>query len=107
MAGATRGLLTQNAPLAQLSIMARDGRLESYRLNAEKCCELAQTFKDLDAKRTMLAMADAWLLLAVQRERNVKLALSRRPVSESQTSPTNEPPSLRLDPAKPDDPMQC
>ena len=53
-----------------------DGRMpeqvEQYRLNAEKCLELAQTFNDLEAKRTMLAMADAWLMLAAQRVKNVE-----------------------------------
>jgi hypothetical protein len=28
-------------------------RVEQYRLNADKCLELAETFKDPDAKRTM------------------------------------------------------
>jgi len=41
-------------------------RVERYRLNADKCHELAQKFKDPDAKRTMLEMADAWLMLAAQ-----------------------------------------
>ena len=50
--------------------MAGDERLEGYRLNAEKCLKLAQTFKDFDAKRTMLAMADAWLMLAAHRANN-------------------------------------
>lgn len=53
-----------------------DGRMpeqvERYRLNAEKCLELAQTFNDLEVKRTMLGMADAWLTLAAQHVRNVE-----------------------------------
>ncbi len=40
--------------------------VERYRLNAEKCYELAQKFKDPDAKRSMLAMGDAWLMLAAR-----------------------------------------
>ena len=47
-----------------------DGRMteraEQYRLNAEKCHELAQKFSEREAKRTMLSMADAWLMLAAQ-----------------------------------------
>ena len=47
-------------------------RVDQYRLNADKCLELAETFKDPDAKRTMFAMADAWLTLAAQRVKNIK-----------------------------------
>ncbi len=47
-------------------------QVEQYRLHAEKCLELAQTFKDLEAKRTMLAMANAWLMLPAQRVKNVE-----------------------------------
>jgi hypothetical protein len=53
-----------------------DGRMpeqvEQYRLSAEKCLELAQTFNDLEAKRTMLAMADAWLTLLHNASRTSK-----------------------------------
>jgi hypothetical protein len=55
--------------------------VERYRRNAEKCHELAQTFKDLDAKRTMLAMADAWLVLAAQREKNIETAPATDPAT--------------------------
>jgi hypothetical protein len=47
-------------------------QVEQYRLNAEKCRELAQTVADLEAKRTMLTMADAWLILAAQRVKTVE-----------------------------------
>jgi hypothetical protein len=47
-------------------------QVERYRLNAEKCLEVAQTFNDLEVKRTMLGMADAWLTLAAQHVRNVE-----------------------------------
>ncbi len=53
-------------------------RAEQYRLNAEKCSKLAQTFKGPDAKRTMLAMADAWLMLASQRVKHVEMPASDR-----------------------------
>jgi hypothetical protein len=47
-------------------------RVDQYRLNADKCLELAETFKDPEAKRTMFAMADAWLTLAAQRVKNIE-----------------------------------
>ena len=53
--------------------------VETYRLNAEKCLELAQTFNDQErkrVKRVMLDMANAWLLLAAQREKNVETGWS-------------------------------
>jgi hypothetical protein len=56
-------------------------RVDRYRLNAEKCYELAQNFKDPEAKRTMLAMADAWLMLAAQRVKNVEPLLNKPPPS--------------------------
>jgi hypothetical protein len=46
--------------------MTEDGLSRRYRLNAEKCLELAQRFKQPDAKRTMVAMSRAWLILAEQ-----------------------------------------
>ena len=52
--------------------MAEDGRLERYRQNAEKCFELAQRFNDLESKRSLLAMANAWLKLAEQDRKNSK-----------------------------------
>jgi hypothetical protein len=45
------------------------GQKRTRAVQQKQCHELAQTFKDLDAKRTMLAMADAWLVLAAQREK--------------------------------------
>ena len=46
--------------------MTEDGLSQRYRLNAEKCLELAQRFKQPDAKRTMFATSRAWLILAEQ-----------------------------------------
>jgi hypothetical protein len=46
--------------------------LQRYRRNAEKCLQLAQTFNDLDAKRALLVMANAWLMLAAQRQKKSK-----------------------------------
>ncbi len=45
--------------------------VDHYRLNAEKCLRLAQSFNDLDAKRELLVMANAWLILAARREGNI------------------------------------
>jgi hypothetical protein len=50
--------------------MARDERLERYRLNAEKCLTLAQTFNDPQSKRTLIGMAKTWLKLAEQHLKN-------------------------------------
>ena len=47
-------------------------KVEAYRLNAERCQQLAQTFKDAEAKRALFAMADAWLMLAAQRVKNIE-----------------------------------
>ncbi len=47
-------------------------QVDQYRRNAVRCFELAQTFKDPDAKRTVFAMADAWLMLAAQRVKNIE-----------------------------------
>jgi hypothetical protein len=46
--------------------MTEDGLSQRYRLNAEKCLELAQRFKQPDAQRNMFAMSRAWLILAEQ-----------------------------------------
>ncbi len=47
-------------------------RVDQYRLNADKCLELAESFKDPGAKRTLFAMAAAWLTLAAQRIKNIE-----------------------------------
>jgi hypothetical protein len=38
-------------------------RVNQYRLNAQKCFELALKSKDPDARRSLHLMADAWLML--------------------------------------------
>ncbi len=50
-------------------------KVEWYRLNAERCQQLAQTFKDPEAKRTLAVMADSWLMLAAQRVKNIEKKL--------------------------------
>ena len=52
-----------------------DGRLERYRRNAEKCLDLAQSFNDPESKRSLLAMANAWLILAEQHLKNSETVL--------------------------------
>lgn len=47
-------------------------RVERYRQNAQKCFELAQTFKNPDAKQALFAMADAWLMLATRRVKHIE-----------------------------------
>ncbi len=104
--------------------------IERYRLNAEKCLRLAESFKDLEAKRALIAMANAWIMLAVQREKNIETASAQQPPSRGHEPPTpneppapspldeppkppvsppptTEPPPLRLKPDKPNGPMQC
>jgi predicted RNA-binding Zn-ribbon protein involved in translation (DUF1610 family) len=53
-------------------------RVDQYRLNAVKCFELSQTVKDPDARRSLFAMADAWLKLATQRTKNIEMPASDR-----------------------------
>ena len=55
--------------------MRRDERLERYRLNAEKCLTLAQTFNDHQSKRTLIEMANTWLKLAEQHVKNSETTL--------------------------------
>jgi hypothetical protein len=42
---------------------ASDELTERYRLNAERCFDLAETLKSSESKRLVLAMADGWLRL--------------------------------------------
>ena len=67
--------------------------IDRYRRNAEKCLQLAQAFNDLDAKRALLVMANAWLTLAAQRQKNI------------QAAPLNEPPSVNEPPPPLDEPL--
>ena len=70
--------------------MAEGGAADVYRLSAEKCLELAHTIKDLESKRTLLGMANAWLTLAEQHLRNRDTAF----VYETQTTAI-EPPTTK------------
>jgi hypothetical protein len=72
--------------------MAVDARLERYRLNAEKCFELAQTFNDQERRRVMLGMANAWLTLAEQHLRNSKTVLAHETPATTNEPPPNQPP---------------
>ena len=53
-------------------------RVEQYRLTAAKCLDLADRSSDPESKRSLLAMANAWLMLAAQRAKNIEI------ISESQ-----------------------
>ena len=89
--------------------------LERYRRNAEKCRELVQNFNEPEARRALLVMANAWLVLAAQRAKNVEIALPNQLPSQPQLDkppnplPANEPlpakkaSTLQLNAAKPDD----
>ena len=105
--------------------------VKRYRRNAEKCLRLVQNFNDLEAKRSLLTMANAWVALAAQREKYIEAALPSEPASpineppppphesptplpidELKPPPIKEPPPgkesrpQRLSASKPDDPMQ-
>ena len=54
-------------------------KVEWYRLNAERCQRLAETFKDPEAKRTLAAMADSWLMLAARRVKRVAERVNATP----------------------------
>jgi hypothetical protein len=70
-----------------------DGRLERYRRNAEKCLELAQNFNDLKSKRTMVAMAIAWVMLAEQHLKNRETVLvDETPSPARPPKPSTSPP---------------
>lgn len=96
--------------------------VERYRRNAEKCLRLCQDFKELDTKRSLLAMANAWLVLAAQRRKNIEnepngpSPVSEPPPTEPPTPPPIDeppkppvkPPQLDLGQAiKPSEPLQC
>ena len=70
--------------------MARNGRLERYRLkaerqlerywlNAEECLELVETLDNQERKEIMLCIANAWLTLAEQHVRNSETYWCTRP----------------------------
>ena len=105
--------------------------VERYRRNAERCLQLVQSFNDPEARRSLLAMANAWLMLAAQRERTVETAPAAHeptpsinepppppdepqtppPIDEPKPPPVKEPPPVsdppqHLDAAEPDDSMQ-
>ena len=70
--------------------------VKRYRQNAERCLRLVQNFNDPEAKRSLLAMANAWLALAAQREKTIETAPAHEP-----TSPLNELPPPLDEPATP------
>ena len=57
-------------------------KVDWYRLNAERCQQLAQTFTDPEAKRALSVMADSWLMLAAQRVKNIEKTRERHSAGE-------------------------
>ncbi len=80
--------------------------LARYRRNAEKCLELAQSFNDPEAKRALLVMANAWLILAARREKKIAPPNEPSPAPPRDEPPKqgDQPPPLHLNSAEPDDP---
>jgi len=54
-------------------------RISWYRANAEKCLSLAHRFRDPESKRSLLAMANAWLAMAEQSSSSESTPVSDRP----------------------------
>jgi hypothetical protein len=48
-------------------------RVKQYRLNADRCFELAKRLTDPESKHSLLVIANAWLRLAAQRAKNTEL----------------------------------
>ena len=69
--------------------------MQTYRLNAEKCLELAQSSNDRERRLALLGMVNAWLTLAERHLRNQETVL----VSDAPT-PFNEPPPPPEQPPK-------
>jgi hypothetical protein len=62
-------------------------RAEQYRVNAKKCLQLAQSFKDPETKRSLLDMANAWRVLAALSERTSKRQRLTTPRPATNESP--------------------
>lgn len=55
--------------------MAHTGQFEIYRMRAAQCTKLAQKATDSEAKLALLDMAQAWLSLAEQADKNAETTL--------------------------------
>ena len=55
--------------------MAGDGRVEVYRVHADKCVQLAQRAADSETRLALLEMARAWQMLAEQGTKNRRTTL--------------------------------
>ena len=62
---------------------SRSAAASYYRLNATHCVEIAHDIADRERKATLVAMAQAWLMLADQAEKNSEISL----VYETPTPP--------------------
>ena len=78
--------------LRRMGVMPK--KVEWYRLNAEKCQQLAQTFKDPEAKRTLAVMADSWLMLAARRVKQIAKSVTATPPRRYRGADTHTPPAL-------------
>jgi hypothetical protein len=67
--------------------MAGDGTAHRCRVNAEKSLELAHSAKDLENKRILLGMANAWLTLAEQLLKDGDKRPPRRPTPDPRSDP--------------------
>jgi hypothetical protein len=70
------------------------GASEFYRLYAGRCVEIARRVTDSDSKATLLSMAQLWLGLADQADKNTQAPMiiyetpePRQPVTQQQQQP--------------------
>jgi hypothetical protein len=55
--------------------MSMDEAVARYRLHAAHCVELAERIPDAEGRLTLFAMAQSWLALAEQAEKNSETVL--------------------------------
>ena len=78
------------------SYSRRTGCFETYRLRAAECMELAQRLLDATAKLTLLHMAQAWMELAEQADKNSETAVvyktrePRQHIAQQQQQPQSD-----------------
>jgi hypothetical protein len=54
--------------------MGRTSQFEMYRLRAAECSDIAKRVRDRESKRTLLWMANGWLHLAEQADKNYEIS---------------------------------
>jgi hypothetical protein len=82
--------------------MSRDGHAAVYRVHAAQCILLAQRTEHSDSKIALLDMANAWLALADQNDKNSQVTLvyetpepRRRVVQQQQQQQPKPQPKLK------------